>query len=186
MLTARRMISISGFRTVWQNKHGVWCVKSILFDWLILICNEFQMQPHTGGTTNGCVRTDIIHEAEKWNHDERLDCLFMHTHTNTQTRTRRFEPVQWIKSQNYSLSNQQSAQAPDPSGEQEQSGVYLFYFFLFALFIPTVSSLFSHDFARTQGRGTRNHVEDGCEVQSDGMMSLFELWWSNQEPGYDS
>lgn len=69
------------------------------------------------GTSNGCAHTDIIHEAEKWNHDEWLDRLFMqthihthawkdkhqHTHTNTLQTQAALKPVQWVKSQNGSV-----------------------------------------------------------------------------------
>lgn len=96
------------------------------------------------GTSNRCIYTDIIHEAEKWNHDEWLDCSFMQTHTlihkktSTQAHNSRhiytqtpcthrllWKPAQWVRVR-MPLSNQQSPQAQDPfRKKQEISHFYL-------------------------------------------------------------
>lgn len=122
---ACRMISISAFRTIWQNKHGVWCGKSILFHWLFLIYNEFQML-HCSPTL-GDIKWMCMHWHYSWSWEMKPWwttglLIYAHTLSHTQTHT---HTLLWTSSMNQepellSLSNQQSAQAQDLSGNRER------------------------------------------------------------------
>ena len=114
------------------------------------------LQSYTGAS-NRCIHTDIIHEAEKWNHDEWLDCSFMQphtlihkrkapkcarTHTRTHAHTNSLHTQAALKpSQNFSVSLISSQHKLKTHQERDEKSVIFTYFWC-AIFTLTLTWVF--------------------------------------------